>query len=289
MNSATSRAIARLMYLLPRERLTRAVGVVTGAEVPSAVLQPVLRTYIRAYDVDMSDYRVPEGGFRSFNEFFTRPLKEGRRPVDAGPLEAISPADGRLDDAGEITPERSFLVKGQRYRVEELLDDAREAERYQGGTFAVVYLSPRDYHRVHAPIAGAVRSVKHVPGTLFPVNNFGVKHVPQLFSRNERVVVHLEAAQGVHAAVVLVGAMVVGQIRLAFDAPARPPHGGAPASRVYPSGAVTLERGDEVGAFLLGSTVVLLLAGSTPRAWEVSSQVVGHAVRFGQTIARRSP
>lgn len=289
MDSATARTAARILHLLPRERITRALGHLTDARVPPALLNPVLKIYTRAYNVDLSEAVEPAEGYASFNEFFTRRLRDGLRPVDPDPDVVVSPADGRLDDAGEIDEGRTFVVKGQRYDAAELLGNTEDAARYAGGCYLVVYLSPRDYHRVHSPVEGVVRRVRHIPGTLFPVNEFGVKHVPLLFAKNERVVVFVETEPFGNVAVVMVGAMIVGRITLTFEGPARPPLNGPVVERWYEPGQVpVLNRGDELGAFRLGSTVVLLLPPPPRGTYTISPGVVGTHVRVGQAIVRRS-
>lgn len=285
--SATSRAAAQLLHVLPRERITRLVGRATRANLPPRLLRPVLDLYGRAYSVDLSEAVVPDAGFASFNDFFTRRLREGIRPVDPDPASVVSPADGRLDDLGPITEGSTFTVKGQRYDAAALLGDDAEARGFVGGEFFIVYLSPRDYHRVHAPVAGRVARVRHIPGTLYPVNDFGVREVPGLLARNERVVVYLDSDIG-RVAVVLVGAFVVGRIDLYFPAPPRPAHGGAVALRDYPpEGAPSLARGAELGAFLLGSTVVVLLPPAARGRWAAASDTRPGPVRMGEAVTRR--
>ncbi len=285
MRLVSNRTAARILQTLPRERITRLVGRVAERPVPSAVLDRFLSLYVRAYDVDLSEAVVPEGGFASFNDFFTRRLIDGRRPFDADPDAILSPADGRLDDEGPVDAAARFLLKGQTYDAAELLGSAAEARAFEGGRYAVVYLSPRDYHRVHSPVDGVVRAVRHLPGSLYPVNAIGVEHVPLLFARNERVVVHVDTERFGPVAVVFVGAFIVGKITLAFDGPPRPEHGAAPTERHYATGdAPHLARGDELGAFLLGSTVVLLLP---PGPWRDDRRAPSGPVRVGQAIAWR--
>ena len=289
MDRAKARTAAQILRMLPRERITRALGHLTDARVPAALLNPVLEIYTRAYNVDLSEAVIPEEGFGTFNEFFTRRLRDGRRPVDPDPSVLISPADGRLDDAGPIDPSRTFVVKGQRYDANELLGNADDAAVFGGGTYAIVYLSPRDYHRVHTPIDAEITHVRHIPGTLFPVNDFGVRHVPLLFARNERVVIMLRSKAFGSIAMVMVGAMIVGKITLTFDGPARPAFGGVAIERWYDeSSRPKVARGDEIGAFLLGSTVVLLMERPAQGAYDLVPGAVGSHVRFGQAIARRS-
>lgn len=278
------RAAFAFMRAIPRERISRLVGRSAELRAPRFVLELVLGVYVRAFKVDLSEAVVPEGGFRTFNEFFTRGLRAGRRPIDADPSALVSPADGRLDDEGPLDDGSTFLVKGQSYDAAELLGDAVEAGWFQGGRYAIVYLSPRDYHRVHSPADAVVRSVRHIPGTLYPVNAIGVEHVPRLFARNERVVVHLDTEKFGRVAVVFVGAFVVGGISLTVNAPPRPAPDGAPLEhRFDEANAPHIERGAELGAFLLGSTVVLL----TQRGpWREEPAAVSGTVKVGQVIAR---
>lgn len=269
--------------------MTRALGRLTDKRVPQAILKPVLGLYTRAYHVDLAEAIVPTGGYATFNDFFARRLRDGNRPLDADASTVVSPADGRLDDAGPIDPQRTFQVKGQRYDATTLLGSGEDAAVLRDGTCAVVYLSPRDYHRVHAPTDCEVTHVRHIPGTLFPVNDFGVRHVPSLLARNERVVILLRSQTLGTMALVMVGALIVGRISLAFDGPARPPHGGAMAERWYAdSSRPRLAKGGEVGAFLLGSTIVLLMQHPVDGDYELVPGTLGSHVRFGQAIARRS-
>lgn len=286
--SVTARTAVNLLRVLPRERLTRLVGRVTEAEVPRALLQPILALYTRAFRVALDEAVIPPEGFRSFNQYFTRELRPGVHSVAQDPSAVVSPADGRLEDHGSIDPQSAFLVKGQRYDTASLLGSEAEAERYRGGWFSVVYLSPRDYHRVHSPVEGRVRMARHLPGTLFPVNALGIQHVPQLFARNERVVVEVDSPFG-PVAVVFVGAFVVGKISLAFDGPPRPPHGGPVIERRYrDQEAPSLTRGGDLGAFLLGSTVVVLLPPRDGGHWMAPDITVPGPLRMGQVLARWS-
>jgi phosphatidylserine decarboxylase len=239
--------------------------------------------YCRAYGVTLDDYEVPAGGFSSFDEFFTRRLKPGVRPIDPDPTALTSPADGRIEDFGAIEPGATFLVKGREYDVAELLGDPASAAQFEGGRFAIVYLSPSDYHRVHAPVSGAVTSARHVPGTLYPVNAIGLAHVPKLFARNERVVVHQRSQRHGHVATVLVGAIGVGRITMSFDPGIVTNDSATAGLREYGDDAPFLERGDELGIFHLGSTAIVF---TTPGAELELSCTAGQHVQMGQTIAR---
>jgi phosphatidylserine decarboxylase len=286
----TERTAARLLHLLPRERISRALGRLTEARVPRTVLNGVLRAYTKAYRVDLSQAIVPEGGFKTFNQFFTRQLRAGLRPIDATENALVSPADGRLDDAGTLDESTEFAIKGNLYNARELLGDDQDAAAFKGGSFAIVYLSPRDYHRVHSPVSLTVEHVRHIPGVLFPVNDFGVKHVPNLFSRNERVVVMGQSPEFGRVAVVFVGAMIVGRIDLAIAAPSRPAIGGPVAvERFTGDGRPTVARGEELGAFLLGSTVVVFVERPSSQLLvdEWKTEMLGTSVQMGQLILAR--
>lgn len=288
MSAATTRTAATILRVLPRERITRLLGHLGAAPVPRPVLNRFLSAYQRAYRVDMDEAVVPSGGFRSFNEFFTRRVRDGVHRVDPGEDLLVSPSDGRLDDLGPIDDAHRFVVKGQGYDAAELLGDEVEAARYDGGHYAVVYLSPRDYHRVHSPVAGRVRHVRHLPGTLYPVNEIGVQNVPRLLARNERVVVSIESPDFGPVALVFVGAFVVGRIDLAFDGPARPAHGGATTERDYGDDGPLLARGDEVGSFLVGSTAVVLVGPQGGARWRAAEGRELGAVRMGDAMLQRS-
>jgi phosphatidylserine decarboxylase len=251
------------------------------------MLRMAMRAYCRAYGIDLDDYQVPEGGYTTFDAFFTRQLRPGKRPIDPQVDTVVSPADGRIEDIGPIEPESRLLIKGHSYSVAELLADRWAASLYAGGQFAVVYLSPKDYHRVHAPVEGHVRAVRHVPGSLFPVNAIGLEHIPRLFARNERVVIEQQSPIHGPLTSVMVGAIGVGRISLAFDHELITNDGKAYGERIFLSEeGPMLRRGDELGMFHLGSTVILL-AG--PGSGLVASARAGQRVQMGEAIWRRSP
>ena len=279
-----TRIAAETLRLLPRKRLSRVLGRVASLGVPQPMLQKAIDLYVRAYQVDMTECDVPEGGWGSFNEFFTRPLRAGSRAVDPDPDAIVSPADGVVEDCGPIDARSTFLVKGKPYDVGELLGDPRDAARFEGGRFAIVYLSPRDYHRVHAAVDGPVRVVRHVGGTLFPVNKIGLEHITGLFAKNERVAVLQESPQHGEIATILVGAIVVGGVTLAFDAAVRTNDGPPRGTVRYIEGREpVLERGEELGAFRLGSTVIVL---TTRKAGVEMAIEPGTPVRWGEVLAR---
>jgi len=253
---------------------------------PSArVVGAAVQLFARVYGVDLSEAVVPEGGYRSFDDFFTRRLRPGARPLDDDPGALLSPADGRLEDAGEISDGLRLQIKGRPYSLANLLGSADDADGYAGGRHFVVYLSPRDYHRVHAPVSGAVQQMRYVPGTLFPVNAIGTDFVPDLFARNERVVVRQASERHGEVSTILVGAIGVGRIGLSFDA-LETNRGEAARCREYGAGdgdAPVITRGDELGVFHLGSTAIVIC----PREARLGRGLsVGSTTRMGQALAR---
>lgn len=280
----TSLVAATSLRALPGKSLSRWLGRLARLEAPEPVIGAAVRAYCRAYDVDLSECEVPPQGFANFDAFFTRRLKPGARSVDPDPNALVSPCDGRIEDIGAIHAGASFLVKGRRYDAAELLGDAAAGVELEGGQFMVIYLSPRDYHRVHAPADGAVSALRHIPGTLFPVNEVGVAHVPNLLARNERVVVYQRSEVHGRVITVMVGAVGVGRISVSFDDSVVTNDGRTPGLRVYGDAPSQLHRGDDLGVFHLGSTVVLFTApgqslAMLPRA--------GSRVRMGEAIARK--
>ena len=269
--SVTTYAAAKLLRVIPRVRLSRAVGRLCERKLHPVLSQNMARAYCRAYAVDMSDVAPQDGPYASFDAFFTRALRAGARKMSDDPV--VSPADGALLASGIIDPAARISVKGRRYGVGELIGDQRDALRYSGGSFAVVYLSPRDYHRVHSPVDGDVVLVRGMPGDLFPVNAIGERYVERLFVRNNRVAISIETSSVGRVTMVMVGAVIVGRISVTvIDAPAVPagPHVVAPPRPV--------RRGDEIGIFHLGSTVVLLLEPGLSIA-----RAPGH-VLYGQSL-----
>jgi len=253
MNVATY-AAAQLLRVLPREGITRAVGRLVDAELPPAVSSAVVSLYVRAYRVDIDEAAPQQGAFKSFDDFFTRALRDGARPSCSSPRAIVSPADGRVEALGPVERGGRILVKGKPYTAADLLGSAEDAARYDGGQFAVVYLSPRDYHRVHAPASGVVRTVRSMPGDYFPVNAIGERHIEGLFARNRRVAIPIDTEAHGRVTVVMVSAMIVGRVSVTgIDA------------RDVPFGVHTLEpplrleRGDEIGMFHLGSTAVVFV------------------------------
>jgi phosphatidylserine decarboxylase len=245
-------AAAQFIRALPRTEISHAVGRLCELPLPSAVSTLVTSAYCRAYRVQMAEVAEQSGAFATFDEFFTRQLRPGARPIAEAPV--VSPSDGVISATGPIDGAARFFVKGSHYELGELVGDHREAPRYAGGSFAVIYLSPRDYHRVHSPVDGKLTELRALPGDLFPVNQIGERFVPKLLSRNQRVAFIIDTPQLGRVTAVMVGATIVGRIGVAHMGGKTPSQG---VHQVEP--AVQLQRGSELGVFHLGSTVVLLL------------------------------
>jgi len=275
--SVVTYATAQLLRVLPRARIGRALGRLADQPWSAPVGRAVVSLYSRAYDVRL-DECADSTGWSSFDAFFTRRLRDGARLVDPTPRVITSPADGRIESLGRIEADGSFLVKGRPYSVAELVGDAEEAARFVGGAGCVVYLSPRDYHRVHAPVGGSIRRIRSMPGDYYPVNTVGVRHVGNLFCRNRRIAIEMQGDESLGAVtVVMVVAMIVGRITAigveGWDVPLGE-HVFEPPLRVA--------RGQEIGVFHLGSTAVVLVEERAAGAW-----LVGEGpVRYGQALLR---
>ena len=273
--SVRTYALAQLLRALPRKHISEAVGRAADTPLPAPVSRALVGLYARAYAVDLSDAAWPNGGgtFPSFDAFFTRALRTGARPTAGLPGDVVSPADGRLDALGAVTTDGVMRVKGQDYGATDLVGDAGEAARFAGGQFAVIYLSPRDYHRVHAPAKGEVRLVRSLPGDFFPVNRIGERHVTGLLARNRRVATFLTTPGG-ELALVMVAAMIVGRITMRGFPERDVPLGD------HPLRAASVARGEELGIFHLGSTVVLLQSAGS-QTW---TRALG-PIRLGETLS----
>jgi len=244
-------------YLVPKQWLTTLAGRAASARLGS-ITTGTIKRFIARYGVDMSEAAQPDpAAYASFNDFFTRALKPGVRPL--ANAELVCPVDGAISQFGTIERDRIFQAKGHHFTTTALLGgDAQAAATYENGSFATIYLSPRDYHRIHMPCAGRLRRMIHVPGDLFSVNPTTAAGVPGLFARNERVVCLFDGEHGPFA-LVLVGATIVGSMATVWHGVVNPPRPGRVREWRYDDGdPVFLEQGAEMGRFLLGSTVVLL-------------------------------
>lgn len=240
---------------------------------------------VRRYQVDMSEAAQPDPfAYPHFNAFFTRLLRDDARPVPADSRAITCPADGRVSQAGSIGEGRILQAKGQDFSVAELLGDEDAATTYRDGHFVTVYLSPRDYHRVHMPLAGELRGTTHIPGRIFSVAPFAVHAIPHLFARNERLVCHFEGEHGPFA-VVMVGAMLVSSISTIWDGLTVPPYAHAISRRDCRQRGIHLARDARLGHFNMGSTVIVLL----PKAARLEALAPEEVVRVGQQIGAMAP
>jgi len=278
-----ARVFSGFVALLPQHRLSRVVHALARWRWrPWKNL--LIRLFTRVYDVDLGEAAASEpNAYVSFNAFFTRPLAPGARPIDAGERRIISPVDGVISQYGAVSDGRLIQAKRQDYSVEDLLGgDPQLAEAFRHGHCATLYLSPRDYHRVHMPIAGSLQRMLHIPGRLFGVSPPLVRHVSRLFARNERVVTLFDTATG-PVAMVLVGAIGVGSIETFWAGEVTPPRGRRIRSWDYRPHPLALEAGSEMGRFNLGSSVILLFADSNLQ-WspELSAD---KPLRMGEALA----
>jgi len=243
-------------YLLPKQALTVLAGKLAGARA-GGLTTGVIRWFVERYRVNMEEAANPDiASYASFNEFFTRPLRDGARPL--APADFICPVDGAISQFGPIERDQIFQAKGHHYSTTALVGGDRQlAAQFTDGSFATLYLSPRDYHRIHMPCAGRLQRMIHVPGALFSVNPTTARGVPGLFARNERVVCVFDSAQGPFV-LTLVGATIVGSMATVWHGVVNPPRPGKIREWVYGDRNITLAQGEEMGRFLLGSTVVML-------------------------------
>ncbi len=269
-------------HVLPKTLLTQLAGLVARAR-GGALTTAIIRAFIRRYGVNMAEAAEPDpAAYASFNEFFTRPLKPGARPLAAA--EWICPVDGAISQFGAIDGERIFQAKGHGYTATALLGgDEALARHFRGGHFATLYLSPRDYHRIHMPRAGRLMRMLHVPGALYSVNPATARGVPGLFARNERVVCVFEGPDQQPWVLVLVGATIVGSMATTWHGVVNPPRPGSVRDWRYADQRIELAQGAEMGRFLLGSTVVMLMPPGA-LAWN-PAWAPGGAIRLGETMA----
>lgn len=271
-------------YFLPKQALTQLMGRLANLQAGSTTTA-VIKWFIQRYQVDMSEAANPDpAAYPSFNAFFTRALRPGARPL--AQADWICPVDGAISQLGPIQGEQIFQAKGHHYSTQALVGgDAQLAAQFQDGNFATIYLSPRDYHRIHMPCAGKLLRMIHVPGELFSVNPTTARGVPGLFARNERVVCVFEGPFGPFV-MVLVGATIVGSMATVWHGIVNPPRTGKIREWNYAQQDVQLAQGAEMGRFLLGSTIVLLTPKSDMQfntEWQTAKPV-----RLGETMATQT-
>ncbi|MAM37893.1 MAG: phosphatidylserine decarboxylase [Erythrobacter sp.] len=272
-----------LQHVLPHHVVSRSAGKIASSRTPW-LKNLLIRRFVEAYDVDMSEAARSIDEFASFNDFFTRELKPGARPLGDASTQILSPADGAVSQIGRIEQGRIFQAKGRHFTAAQLLGgDEKTAHRFDGGSFATIYLSPRDYHRVHMPAAGTLKSATYVPGELFSVNQVTAENVDGLFARNERLACLFDGPDGTFASV-MVGAMIVAGIETVWSGLVET-HNPHLVREDFASGEHSFSAGDEMGRFILGSTVVLLFEPGKVE-WSAGLKA-GDSVRMGQPIGRR--
>ena len=245
-----------LQRLLPQHALSRLIARAAESKMPW-LKNLLVKRAIAAFDINVEEAESSDlDDYENFNSFFTRALKDGARPIDQDSDSLVSPADGAVSQAGPITQQRIIQAKGSDYSASRLLGDAEEAKLFKDGAFTTIYLSPKDYHRVHMPIAGTLMSTRYIPGDLFSVNDQTAQGLPGLFARNERLVCQFDSELG-QFALVFVGAMLVAGIETVwggFETPGR----GAVRNTDFSGRDLSFDKGDEIGRFKFGSTVILL-------------------------------
>lgn len=271
-------------YLMPKQALTTFAGRVAGAQ-GGALTTRLIRWFVGKYGVNMDEAVNPDiASYASFNEFFTRPLRPGVRPLANAPF--ICPVDGAISQFGAIDDHQIFQAKGHTFTTAELVGgDATLAAHFQHGSFANLYLSPKDYHRLHMPCDGRLKRMIYVPGKLFSVNPTTARGVPGLFARNERVVCVFESKEHGPFVLVLVGATIVGSMATVWHGVVNPKRTNAVAEWNYDKENIVLKKGEEMGRFLLGSTIVMLFKAGTI-AFNSDWQPEG-SVRLGEVMGRK--
>lgn len=287
MTAPLARVFVWLQYLLPKHALTALCHRVARVH-NRRVKDALIRGFVRLFPVDTSEAALPvPDGYASFNDFFTRELKPGARPVDDADGTLIAPADGTISEAGDVVQGRLLQAKGVYYSLEDLLaTDLADAANFADGTFVTIYLAPQDYHRVHAPAGGRLTAARHVPGDLFSVNEATARRLPGLFARNERLVCHFSTAAG-PLALIFVGALNVGSITTRWSGELRPRRRGVVRELdLGRSGEdLEVEKGELLGWFNMGSSVILLLPKG---ACELPASLrPGTRLRMGEALATR--
>ncbi|HEX5372267.1 MAG: phosphatidylserine decarboxylase [Aquabacterium sp.] len=279
----SDRLFVAMQYVLPKKALTQAAGALASLRGGAATTR-FIAWFVKRYGVNMSEAANPDiASYPTFNEFFSRPLKAGARPLAQADL--ISPVDGAISQIGPIKKDQVFQAKGHAYSTTTLVGgDAQLAARFEDGHFATLYLSPKDYHRIHMPCDGKLTRMIYVPGDLFSVNPATARGVPGLFARNERVVCVFESAKGPFV-LTLVGATIVGSMATVWHGVVNPPRSAQVREWRYDDQNIVFKQGDEMGRFLLGSTVVMLFPKGPLQfnaAWEPA-----RAIRMGEAMAQR--
>ena len=271
-----------LQQLVPQQQLSKVAGRLAASRHPY-VKRTFIRGFAKAYNISLDEYeRQSLNAYESFNDFFTRELKEDARPVDTTVDGIVSPADGVISQLGQIDDHKLLQAKGRHYDVGQLLADSEDGRYFADGSFATIYLAPSNYHRVHMPFAGTLTKTRYVPGTLFSVNNTTAANVPDLFARNERLVCLFDTKYG-KAAVVMVGAMIVAGIETVATGKITRTDDIQEADHDMQFAA-----GDELGRFYLGSTAIVVLPKAAKADWQETMNA-NSFVKMGQLLGVTKP
>ncbi|MCC6806609.1 MAG: phosphatidylserine decarboxylase [Deltaproteobacteria bacterium] len=281
--SALRNVVLEIVARLPQNAMSRAVGVAARTRRPRRVAKIAVRAFARAMGIDVGEAELPIGEYASVHDFFVRKLRRGARKIDARPDQLVSPCDGVLGESGVITGGKCLQAKGREYTVKELLQNDALAARFEGGTFVTIYLSPRHYHRVHSPVAGGVFAADHLPGQLLPVNIPSINKFDGVFCKNERLTTWIASDGFGTVGVTMVGATCVGEMTFAYDASLVTNRGTTPVHRSYEP-AIRVHKGEELGTFHMGSTVVMLFE---PKKIGALAFADGAELKMGEALAQR--
>lgn len=283
-SSASGALLIAALRLLPKNAVSRLAGRIVSVRLPALLQRFQIRAFARLFGVDWSEIRDPITSFSSLQDFFVRALLPEARPVDADPKAFVSPCDGAWGESGIVKEGMLLQIKGRPYSLGALLGDDASAAHFEAGSYATLYLSPRDYHRFHAPCDVQIARLRYLPGTLWPVNRAGVEGVDALFAQNERICAFMDlpAPGGRNGlCIVAVGATLVGKVRVNFDSLSSNLPGVAVQERIYGEEAPRLVKGEEWGRFEFGSTLVVIAA---PGVAEIEGSEPGTSVRMGVRI-----
>jgi phosphatidylserine decarboxylase len=274
-NKQMKKLAKRIISILPQNQISALAGKLTR----SPLSRRFIKLYVKKYGIDTSAIEKPVETYKNLNEFFTRKLAINARPIDPQPNSIVSPVDGTVSQLGNIKDGSIIQAKGVYYTVEQLVGKEK-AGRFHNGTFITIYLSPRDYHRIHMPVSGRITSYHYIPGRLYPVNEIGVHHVPGLFTKNERLTSYISTAYG-QVALVKVGAFIVGSVQLSYEESVHNQHRGNELIRSMEKD-LEYKKGEEIGFFEFGSTVILLFEESIAALHKELKE--GSTVKMGEKI-----
>jgi phosphatidylserine decarboxylase len=281
MGQISERLLISGLSVLPKNAMSKAVGGLAHLRLPGPLSNSSIRAFVKMYDIKTSEAECELESYRSIGDFFTRRLKMGSRVIDHRPGHVVSPADGKILNSGRIHNGTIIQAKGRAFTVADLLGSESDADRFEGGSWVTVYLSPKDYHRVHHPVEGQITLARYLPGRLWPVNQAAVNHVDRLFCVNERLATFVETPLGL-VTTVMVGATSVGHITVRFDEDLQTNKNSRGGDYHYPNGP-KVARGDELGTFHLGSTAIVLVESKDVLLDELEP---GQPVRMGCSLGR---